>query len=192
MASPAILAWQAPIANAAKMPAGWTDAAGVVVIGISDRIGASLPVVLEAAGRALGPAEERAMGWTPGSTAQLASLDPVFCLAALYAFWCASIDRGVTPPELEAAPKTALAAVQADPVLSVVYARVLAMAELPEGEVPTFSSVIAAIRPQWRTIFGRDARVSGPTPPEEVASGVVVVGAVAAVAWYLWRRRRRQ
>lgn len=180
------LDWSAPVANAAKMPPGWTDAAGVVLIGMSDRIGASLPAVLLATRRRLGHNEELEMEWTAGSTAALALLDPVFCLHALYSYWCARIDQGRTPAELEVPAKAALAAVLADHDLALVYARTMAIAELPGGTVPTFSRVLEAIRTQWRAIFGRDVRVDGPHPPPTLPW--LTIGVACAAAWYAWRR----
>ena len=183
-----VLDWQAPVANAAKMPAGWTDAAGVVLLGMVDRLGASLPVVLLATStRALGPDDQTAMGWAPGTVAGLA--DPVLRLEALFAVWCAALDAGKTPGELNGDPKTALAAVQANPALSLVYLRALAIAELPTDVVPTFSSVLIAARPAWRALSGRDVRIDGPNPPAGTLRGLLVALGVAGIAWYFLGRR---
>ena len=179
------LAWQAPVANAAKMPAGWTDAAGLCLVAMGERLGAPLPALVLASTRKLGMGEEVEMGWTPGATGKLAKLDPVFCLQALYAYWCACLDDGVTPVELELDPKVALAAVSKDPVLGVVYTRTLAIAELPHEELPTFSSVMGAIRDDFRAIFGRDVRVDAPNPPS--SSSPFKLAAVGLAAYYLWR-----
>ena len=204
------VAWEAPIANVAKMPrpamsapqggrgaepgTGWTDASGVCVVGMVDRIGCSLGVAVLACTKQLGRAEEVEMGWVSGSTALLPGLDPVFCMQALYATWCHELDHGREPPELGLDPKRALAAVQADPALSVVYARCLAIAELPQGlggaNVPTFSLVMGAIRDDFRTIFGRDVRVDSPNPPGDAVAVAALSALVAtgAAVWYFWRR----
>ena len=188
-----VLAWQAPVANAAKMPTGFSDAAGVLLIGMSDRLGAGLPVVILGAaqrGAVLGRAEEEAMGWNAGTTDGLGQADPCVELQAIYAYWCDCLDHGETPAELEVDAKKALFAVRSDPTLNVVYERCLAIAELPVkyagGEVPTFSKVMAAVRDTWRALSGRDVRIDGPHAP--VSSTPFVLAALAASLWYVFRR----
>jgi hypothetical protein len=182
-----VLSWQAPVANASKMPPGSSDAAGVMLLGMTSRLGVSLPVViLGVVRRPLTVQDETAMGWKPGTVTALLKLDPVFELDAIYAVWCAQWDAGNKPAELETSAPVALAAVMSDPTMALVYQRCLAIAELPIGTVPTFSAVIGAIRDQWRALSGRDVRVDGPNPP--ASSSAVPVLAAVYLGWYVFHR----
>jgi hypothetical protein len=140
-----VLEYAAPIANAAPMPRGWTDAAGVLLLGFSERLRASVAVLLLA---------------LPPAPSELE-------LEAAYIGWCDALERGERPPPLLLNARMAIDVVRFDPVRSVVWRRCLALAELPFGEVPTFSSVVQALRPTFRAMYGRDARVSAPDVPPD-------------------------
>ncbi len=183
-----VLAWQAPVANAARMPPPWTDVEGAAVLGMVERLGVNLPTLLLAISSTdLSSADELAMGWNRG-TSVLASADPVLRLQGLYAVWAERIDQGAAAPDLEVPAKQALASIQASPMLSTVYQRILAISELPNGTVPTFSSIMVASRPAWRTLSGRDVRIEIPRAPSRLTPWVLV-GAAAAGFWYIWRHR---
>lgn len=179
------LAWRAPVANAPPMPEGWTDAAAVVALAMSDHLGASLPVVLDGVARLELPSA-RELGWSAVPLDWLAS-NALARLQAAYWVWCSEWDTRGKPAALDVSTERAAGHLVELPRMVAVWQRCLAIAELPREEVPTFTSILAALRPEWRARTGRDVRIDGPNP--RASSSVLLTVAAVLGAWYFYSRR---
>jgi len=183
-----VLDYRAPLAIDA-MPSGWRDVDGVMLVAMAERLGTSLATLLEAVTRRpLSASDERAAGWYAGSAAALEAEGRTMALLGWFSLWTNQIEAGARVTALERNPTDAARTIGSDAALERVYLRTIALGELPSDEAPTFSSVVSELRPEFRLLTGRDARVSGPaTFASDGGALPWILGALGT--WYVLGKR---